>query len=53
MVALNRGAVLDGSLRFGRRVASRRGGALVLVGSILGFQGAPRIFGKVMADMAA
>jgi short-subunit dehydrogenase len=41
MVALNCTAVLEGSLFFGRRLAARKGGALVLVGSILGFQGAP------------
>lgn len=42
MLALNCGAVVAGSRVFGRRLVARKGGGLVLVGSILGFQGAPR-----------
>jgi len=42
MLALNCGAVLDASRAFGRRLVARKGGGLVLVSSILGFQGAPR-----------
>jgi hypothetical protein len=41
MVELNCVAVLEACHRFGRRLAARRGGSLVLLGSVLGFQGVP------------
>jgi short-subunit dehydrogenase len=41
MLAVNVSAVLRGALHFGRRFAARRGGGIVLFGSIVGFQGTP------------
>ena len=41
MLAVNCRAPLEMSLRFGRRFAERGGGGIVLMGSIVGFQGTP------------
>ena len=41
MVELNCVAVLDACHRFGRRLAARRSGSLVLLSSVLAFQGVP------------
>lgn len=41
MLELNCGAVLRQSLHFGRRLAARRRGGLILMGSLVGFQGVP------------
>jgi short-subunit dehydrogenase len=42
MLAVNCSAVLSQSRHFGRRFATRRRGGLILFGSLVGFQGAPR-----------
>lgn len=42
MIALNCAALTGGALLFGRRLATRKAGALVLVSSILAFTGVPR-----------